>query len=733
MGRFTPWRTPALSPADQARKDKHFPFPLVFEDKTCFNFALSNWEAIMNRTEAEAEPPGEWFSPFRQATRVPGWLHAKHPFFTGDLKLPVTALFRMNNGAEGWAIQVPTPKFTLNACIWLYEALCAQCVFERWRRGYTVAHEIEGFINPEMTDDGWPIVEKKEREDGSVWALVAEFNDLEAAPDEIRNFQRTVGHRYVSTPYKGKYRVERLTPHNAGFEKDLFLIGYPLGRPNLRPVQLRAADAARNPYTPPAIFHGSAQWAWRDELARDGLIDPDDGSRLTGHTFLGLSYHRQGSDQQAMNHLTCWKGDGHRLIVGPPGSGKFTSAIAPLLLCSANRDSAFVLDVKNGEAAQITGEHRARLGPVTVLDPFGISGRPSGSINPIDLLRPDKPKLVATAARLADAIFVPSGSADQFWDHAAKKMLTALLLHVGTARHIGTKRFKDAPRDLRTLRNIVRESVPEEVLDEMFCNEAGDGAVNAQARSIIEARKSGADNMLHSIMATLDVNIGFLNVPEVLTATAETNFDPRQLRTRISTLYVVLPDHELAAVSRWVRLIYTYVMDQMREAKPPPQEAGLDSDGSKPRPVPKGVHVVLDEFPALGKFDRVAQDMAQTRSLGVHMHIVVQTFQQLLDIYGKGWERFQGTSACTHVLGARDVFTAEQVSKLLGTTTVKTSGQSQTRGQSGGSQSESSNYAARALMTPDELLVMPTERCLAIVGGMNPVRLEKVSYFETGR
>jgi type IV secretion system protein VirD4 len=728
MGWFTPWRTRALSAADQARKDKYFPHPLVFEDKTTFHFPLSNWERIMSRTEAEAEAPGEWFSPFRQARRLPGWLHAKHPFFTGDLKLPVTSLFKLNSGAEGWQIEIPTPKFTLNACIWLYEALCAQCVFERWRRGYPVAHEIEGFIYPEMTDDGWPIVEKQEREDGSVWATVTEFGELGAAPDEIRSFKRAVGHHHVATPYKGKFRLETISPWNVPYEKYVFLVGYPFGRPQLRPVRLSAPDPDRNPYTPPAIIHGSAQWAWRDELARAGMIDAGDGSRLTGHTFLGLSYHHQGSDKPAMNHLTCWTGDGHRLIVGPPGSGKFTSAIAPLLLHSADRDSAFVLDVKDGEAAKITGEHRATLGPVTVLDPFGISGRPSGAINPLDLLRPDKPKLVATAARLAEAIFVPSSAADQFWDHAAKKMLSALLLHVGTARQIGTKRFTDAPRNLRTLRNIVRESVPEEVLEEMFCNEAGDGAVNAQARSIIDARKSGADNMLHSVMATLDVNIGFLNVPEVLTATAETSFDPRQLRERISTLYVVLPDHELAAVSRWVRLIYTYVMDEMRDAKVP-DPYGPGSDGCKYDYLPRSVHVVLDEFPALGKFERVAQDMAQTRSLGVHMHVVVQTFQQLQETYGRGWERFQGTSACTHVLGVRDNFTAEQVSKLLGTTTVKTSGQSQTRGNSGGSQSESSNYAARALMTPDELLAMPAERCLAVVGGMNPVRLEKTPYF----
>ncbi len=734
-GWFLRWRssrrTPALSPEDQARKDRCFPPPLTYEDKLAFNFPLSQWERGQGRTEAEDEPPGEWFSPFRFATPVPAWMNAKHPFFTGVLKIPVMSTFRLGGGGDGFVVESPRPTFNLNACIWLYEAICAQCAFERWRRGYPVAHEHGGFINPDMTPDGWPIIETREKDDGSLWASVADFNDIWPDPVEIKAFKRTIGPRYVSTPFKGTFERESISPWNAMLDPDPWLSDYPFGRPAIRHVELRAADPDRNPYRPPATVHGSAQWAWRDELAGRGLIDPDDGSRLTGHSFLGRSYHREGDGAPAMNHLTCWGGDGHRLIVGPPGSGKFTSAIAPLLLCSANRESAFVLDVKNGEAAKITGKHRASLGPVTVLDPFGITGMPSGSINPIDLLRMDNTKLVATAARLADAIFVPSSATDQFWDNAAKKTLTALLLHIGTAAQIGTDRFKEAPRNLRTLRNIVRERIPDEVLDEMFCNEAGDGAINAEARSIMKAQESGADNMLHSIIASLDVNIGFLNVPEILDATAETTFDPRQLRERISTLYVVVPDHELAAVSRWVRLIYTYVMDEMREAKPA-NPFGPGSDGCKYDYLPAGVHVVLDEFPSLGKFDRVAQDMAQTRALGVHMHIVVQTFQQLLDTYGKGWERFQGTSAVTHVLGVRDNFTAEQISKLLGTTTVKTAGQSQTRAQSGGSQSESSNYAGRALMTPGEVMAMPDGQCLAVVGGMNPIKLEKVGYFAAG-
>jgi type IV secretion system protein VirD4 len=706
MGWFTAGRTLPLSPEDHRRVQEHFPYPLTFEDKTRYGFPTSRWENGRQRSEVERKPPREWFSPFRRACRVPAWLNADHPFFTGTLKLRVTSLFGLRSGGEGWQVEIPAPRFDLNACIWAYEALCAQCVFEKWRRGFRVAHQIEGFEMPEITEDGWPIIETEEREDGSVWGQLADFNDIPAEAGDIRNFIRTVGTRHIATPYKGRFELECINPFGVPYRQERFLLGYPIGRPHVRPVLLRAADSNLNPYAPRSTVHGSAQWAWRRELADKELIDPAAPRALTGHTFLGRSVHSAPNGEAAMDHFTCWGGEGHRLIVGPPGIGKFTCAIAPLLLWSADKDSAFVLDVKNGEAATITGLHRAGLGPITVLDPFGITEYPSGSINPIDLLREDNKQLVATAVRIAEAIFLPSNAQDQHWDQAAKKTLAALLMHIGTSPV-----YADEERNLKTLRNIVREHIPDEVLCAMKANEAGDGEIAAEARAMLAAKDSGSDKYSFSVIATLNVNVGFLKVPEILAATERTTFNPRELREKVSTIYVVTPDHQLAAVSRWVRLIYTYVMEQLRETKGKIQ-----------------VHVVLDEFPALGKFERVAQDMAQTRSLGVHMHVVVQTFQQLQETYDRGWERFQGTSAVTHVLGVRDNFTAEQVSKMLGTTTVKTSGQSQTRGNSGGSQSESSNYAARALMTPDELLAMPAERCLVVVGGMNPVRLEKVPY-----
>lgn len=703
-------RTPALSARDQERVRQYYPSPLTYELKVMGNFPRSRWEERHRKTEVEDQPPGEWFSPFNREMKVPAWLNAEHAFFTGTLKMRVRTLFRLNSGAEGWQIEYPVPAFTLNAAIWFYESLLLQCVFEQWRRGLPIQHEMGSFRIPEFTEDGWPIVEQEEREDGSVWAVIAEPGDDPAAPEDIKSFEKAIAWYYRHTPFKGVYRLELISPAVTPYRQNGHLTGYPLGRPNLNIRRLRGPDPNRNPYTPVSTVHGSAQWAWRDELARKGLIDLGEPGRISGHTFLGRVHH-PGTEGETppLNHLAAFGGEGHRLIVGSPGSGKFTTAIAPLLLWSGDRDSAFIFDIKNGEAAKLTAEHRATLGPVTVLDPFGATGLEAGCINPLDLLREDDPMLVVLAERLADAIFVPGNAQDQFWDMAARKVLVALLIHIGTSPV-----YAPEERNLRTLRDIVRDQIPDEVLLAMKANLAGDGEVAAQAKVLLKAEESDAGRMRYSILETLNVNIGFLRVPQILSATARTTFDPRQLKERVSTLYLVTPQVQFPTVSRWARLIYVYVMEQLRES-----EGGPD------------VHVVLDEFPTLGKFERVVNDLALSRSAGLHMHVVVQSLDHLKSTYGTGWERIQGTCALTQVLGVSDNATAEHISKMLGTTTIKTQSKSRQRNaHGGGGQSEGESFAARPLMTPGELLGMDSRQAVAIIGGMNPVKLEKVGYFE---
>ncbi|MBY4593908.1 type IV secretory system conjugative DNA transfer family protein, partial [Rhizobium redzepovicii] len=81
-----------------------------------------------------------------------------------------------------------------------------------------------------------------------------------------------------------------------------------------------------------------------------------------------------------------YDGPAHLLTMAPTRSGKGVGTIIPNLL-TADR-SIICIDPK-GENAIIAGDARETFGPVHIVDPFGITGRPSAAFNPIDGVDPD--------------------------------------------------------------------------------------------------------------------------------------------------------------------------------------------------------------------------------------------------------------------------------------------------------------------------------------------------------
>lgn len=329
---------------------------------------------------------------------------------------------------------------------------------------------------------------------------------------------------------------------------------------------------------------------------------------------------REGDDRKG---LYVAEDEGHRLIVGPPGTGKFTSAIAPLLL-SNDQESIIVFDVKDGEAARVTAAHRAKLGDVLVLDPFGISGQPSASINPLDALKVNDGALLSNARRLADAImlFATGDGTSDYFNGQAKNFLVVLLIHVATSPD------EEGQRTLRRVRQIIRRPFtppaekdkeafddsftgPQEwanaaVFYSMLANRCADDIVRDEAENMLA--EEGRKNAFY-VQQTLRENTAFLDLPEVQQVTASTSTDLRKLRRSVGTLYVVVPEAEIDNVARWMRILYSLIIDQVK-----PGNASRDA---------VRVHVILDEFPSLGRFDRVPRDMAVVRSYGINMHVVV--------------------------------------------------------------------------------------------------------------
>ena len=146
-------------------------------------------------------------------------------------------------------------------------------------------------------------------------------------------------------------------------------------------------------------------------------------------------------------------------------------------------------------------------------------------------------------------------------------------------------------------------------------------------------------------------------------------------------------------------------------------ELHLDDRGRLPVPV----HCLMDEFAniALPK-DSFLSALATMRSRGIFCSIIVQNIAQLKSMYKDSWESLVGLCDEFLYLGGNEQGTHKYVSELIGKETVETTSRSLARGRSGSS-STSHQQAARDLMTPDEVRLLPNDKALLFVRGERPV------------
>ncbi|MBB4284099.1 type IV secretory pathway TraG/TraD family ATPase VirD4 [Agrobacterium tumefaciens] len=149
--------------------------------------------------------------------------------------------------------------------------------------------------------------------------------------------------------------------------------------------------------------HGSARFATDKEIA---------ALTLSGSGLL------IGRDTKTAKPLR-YDGPAHLLTMAPTRTGKGVGTIISNLL-TADR-SVICVDPK-GENARITGRARQELGPVHVLDPFGVTGRRSAAFNPLAMLDPQTSMSPKTPVRLP--------------------MLSCSTSREWRARRIGTRRQK---------------------------------------------------------------------------------------------------------------------------------------------------------------------------------------------------------------------------------------------------------------------------------------------------
>lgn len=470
-----------------------------------------------------------------------------------------------------------------------------------------------------------------------------------------------------------------------------------------------------DPYMLPSVLHGDARFGWIQHLWRAGMYSTtaEWGRDVPGYPLSSMWFEATGIAR--VEGVIHWPHEGHRLIVGAPGGGKFTSAIAQLLL-EDDGSNAVILDPKGGEAFRFTSYFRNGLSTdgepgVRILDPCALFADviDGESLNPLDILHAHNPNLVGDVDKLVDALVVVSGhEREPVWAMSAKKVLRAIVLHVAT--YPSCARSRETPT-LMDVQAIFAEGVSEAILLEMSENPVADGLVIRAALEISDLQV--AEGTWRGVKFQIDASLAFLDNPGVRRTLQATSFDVGDLRSKSLSLYVVLPNKEKEALGRWLRLIYTTLMER------------IDTLPGR------SLHVVIDEFPSLGKFDRVLTDLATMRSAGMRFHLAVQDLNQLNELYGHGWQTIVGNCAVRQFLGINDNFTAEYVSRALGHTTLH-DGDDIQHEYPDSPPTKRPRFIGRELMTPAEVAHLERDWMLVFADRCpRPLRLPKTAYFDS--
>jgi type IV secretion system protein VirD4 len=140
---------------------------------------------------------------------------------------------------------------------------------------------------------------------------------------------------------------------------------------------------------------------------------------------------------------------------------------------------------------------------------------------------------------------------------------------------------------------------------------------------------------------------------------------------------------------------------------------------------------LLDEFARLGRASVIASGFSYVAGYGIRLMPVIQSRSQLRGVYGR-----DVTDEIVANCGAEIIFTpkelqvAKEVSERLGNKTVKST--SHSRKTLGGIADGSSSTSAqrRALMLPQELMLLPADDLIVLRSGILPVKGKRIRYFE---
>lgn len=416
-------------------------------------------------------------------------------------------------------------------------------------------------------------------------------------------------------------------------------------------------------------------------------------------------------------------GPEHYAIIAPTRSGKGAGIVVPTLLTW--KESCVVYDLKEENYQRTSGE-RSRFSDILYFNPNSLE---TIKFNPLLEIRPGIFE-VRDAQNLANMIIEPDRpGVHDHWIRTGNSLLTAAILHIMYTAPPEEKNLRGVAALLSRPEKGLTETLQEmletqHIRDEQGVPIAPHPGVVAAVRDVLN--KSGDDKS--SVVSTVMGYLGIYRDPLLANATSASDFSIDELVNgeRPKSLYMVIPAGDIDRLRPVIRIMVNLICRRLTEKA---VTGKLRDQEHKHK-----LLLMLDEFPALGRLEFFETALGFLAGYGLKAMLVAQSLSQLKQVYGDRSSILDNTHVRV-MFRPETVETAEYISKTLGQSTV----QFKTRSEGGkkgspffSSVNEALHFGSRPLLTPREVMELPDDEALVMVGGGRPIRARKIRYFDDG-
>ena len=351
------------------------------------------------------------------------------------------------------------------------------------------------------------------------------------------------------------------------------------------------------------------------------------------------------ASDRRLNNLNC-------LVIGSSGSGK-TSNYTSVNITNSNGESFIVTDSK----LNLYNKHKKELirkgYDVQLIDLCNISNSSIG-YNPLDFIRTKGKSGRAVTDDITELAYLLASEEihsknEVFWENAARqyiKCCLALCFHI----------LPDDEHDLTYIGRLLDSlGIPDEwnaLIKEAYDDDPD--CCEVRINKQIEASRN-ADKMTSSIIGIAQSAMNqflFENVSEIYRNPKRIRFS--DLGERKSCVFINVPDHDQSKTAI-VRLFFSQCIKSLLD----------HADSMKDSRLKVPVHLYCDDIGANFVIPHLPELLSITRSRGISISLMLQSYSQLLSKYGEyDAETIVSNCAVTIFMGGQDLKSPRFISEL---------------------------------------------------------------------